>query len=300
MAEEAQTTIGFVGFGAVASTLAGPMIERGARILAYDLLLEEPGGREALRRRAQAEGVRFLPLAEVAGRAGYVLSTVTTQAARQVAQACAPHLRPGQVYVDLNSTTPAAKVEMAATIGASGAHYVEGAILGAVGADGARVRILLGGPMGPAAAQALAQLGLNVAYYSGEVGRASQLKALRSILSKGLEALLIECLVAGRRAGIEADLWAEAVEMLGRHPFERAAANWIETHAVAHERRYHEMVQVAEVMRELGVEPVMTAATVSFFARSRALGLGQAFPERPASMGPVIEFIARRLGEEAE
>lgn len=298
--EATLVSVGFVGFGAVAATFAKPMIEHGAQVSAYDLLLDSQGGREILQRRAQTEGVQFRPLPEVAGRASYVLSTVTTRVARQVAQACVPYLRPGQVYVDLNSTTPAAKVEMAAIIGPTGAQFVEGAILGAVGATGAATRILLGGAMGPPAAQALARLGLNVEHYSAEIGKASQFKALRSIFSKGLEALLIECLVAGRRAGIEADLWDEAVGLMTHHPFDRTAANWIETHAVAYERRYHEMVQVAQVMREIGVEPVMTAATIAFFERSQALGLGEAFPEKPASMDVVIEFIAQRLMERAE
>ena len=85
-------------------------------------------------------------------------------------------------------------------------------------------------------------------------------------------------------------------KMVMRHtPFERVAANWVQTHAVAHERRYHEMVQVAETMRGLGLEPIMTAATETFFERSRSLGLGDAFAESPDSMEQVIAFVEQRL-----
>jgi hypothetical protein len=55
------------------------------------------------------------------------------------------------------------------------------------------------------------------------------------------------------------------------------------------------MVQVAEVMRALGIEPVMTAATEEFFERSRSLGLERAFPDKPAAMDQVIRVFEERL-----
>jgi 3-hydroxyisobutyrate dehydrogenase-like beta-hydroxyacid dehydrogenase len=119
---------------------------------------------------------------------------------------------------------------------------------------------------------------------------------LRSVFSKGLEALLIEFLVAAERAGLKGDLWQEVVGLMRRHPFEVTAANWVQTHAVAYERRYHEMEQVVNTMRELGLDPVMTAATTAFFARSRSLGLDTAFPEKPGDVDQVISFIDRQLG----
>ena len=278
--------IAFIGFGEVASVFSKCLREHGAEVWAYDVL-----------RKAGTEGVRFGSLPEVAGNAGYVLSTVTTQAARGAALACAAHLKPGQVYVDLNSTAPSVKQELAGIIAPSGADFVEGAILGAVGAAGAATRILTGGPKAPEAAAALCRLGLNVHYYSPQIGPASTFKMLRSIFSKGLEALLLELLIAGQRAGLAQDLWKDVVDFMTRHPFEEVASNWVRSHPVAHQRRYHEMVQVLETMREVGVDPVMSAATAALFERSGSLGLAEAFPEKPASLEAVIEFMERRLGK---
>ena len=292
--------IGFVGFGEVAATLSPPLVEHGAQVSAYDVLLEREGGREVLERRARVGGIRFRALPEVVREADYVLSTVTTQVAAEVARRAVPHLGRAQVYVDLNSTAPSVKLELAAIVRPCGAAFVEGAILGAVGATGAATRILLGGPAAPAAARALAGLGLNVAAYSPQIGKASTFKMLRSVLSKGLEALLLEFLIAGRRAGLEGDLWRELVELTSAHPFDRTAANWIETHPLAHQRRYHEMVQVAETLRELSLEPLMTGATVAFFRRSLGLGLGDAFPARPGSPDQVVAFMEQRLKGEAQ
>jgi len=164
-----------------------------------------------------------------------------------------------------------------------------------VGASGAATRVLTGGAKGQAVADLLAGLGLQVSFYSAEIGKASMFKMLRSIFSKGMEALILELLIAGRRAGIEADLWKDVTEFMTRNPFDRVASNWTRSHCVAYERRYHEMVQVRDTMREIGVDPVITMATEAFFDRSRALGLEKAFSEKPDSMDAVIEFMEHRL-----
>ncbi len=291
--------IGFVGFGEVASALAEPLVQRGAQVLAYDILLERDGGSGILQKRLRAQKVQFQSLRETVGDVDYVLSTVTTQVARQVAQDCAHYLKPGQVYLDLNSTAPSVKVEIAKVIAPTGADFCEGAILGSVGATGAKTHVLVGGVKGPAVAETLCHLGLNVTHYSSEIGQASMFKMLRSIFSKGLEALVLEFLIAGKRAGIERDLWDEAVQLMKQHPFDQTCDNWIKTHAVAYERRYHETVQVTETMREIGIEPVMTAGTLAFFKRSLALGLGDRFAEKPHSLNAVIDFMEQRLREPA-
>ncbi|RMF89543.1 MAG: NAD(P)-dependent oxidoreductase [Nitrospinota bacterium] len=290
--------IGFLGFGEVASTLSKPLREHGAQVAAYDILLSQEGGKAILQRRAQDPGIVFLSLPALISHADYLLSTVTTQMATQVAQECAPYLKPGQVYLDLNSTSPAVKITISQIVEATGADFVEGAILGAVGISGARTAILTAGARGKEVAERLTSLGLRVSYYRPEIGKASLFKMLRSIFSKGVEALLLEMLLAGKRAGIARDLWREINELLSQNRFEQVAANWIQSHAVAYERRYHEMVQVSETMREIGVEPVMTAGTIAFFRRSLRLDWETAFREKPTSMDQVIDFLVEQLQSE--
>lgn len=271
--------IGFVGFGEVARVFSKAMREHGAEIVACDVL----------------SGPGLVPLGEVAGQAECVLSTVTTDAAVEAAGQCAAHLASGQIYVDLNSTSPRVKLEIGKIIRAAGADFVEGAILGAVGVTGAATPILTGGRRGQEVAELLTRLGLSASFYSAELGKASQFKMLRGIFSKGLEALILELLVAGRRAGLEGDLWRDVCDFMTRNPFDRIAANWVTTHAVAHRRRCHEMQQVCRTMRELGLDPLMTTATEAFFQRSGALGLERDFSEKPDSMGAVVDCLERRL-----
>ena len=289
--------IGVVGFGEVGATFSNALAERGGRILVYDALLSESGGREVIRSRIQSDRISVHPLEEVVAQSEYILSTVPTHVAREVAQACVPHLRPGHFYVDLNSTSPAVKVEIGQIIEPSRAHFVEGAILGAVGATGAKTRLLIAGEKGKKVAEALCGLGLNASFYSPDIGKPSAFKMLRSIFSKGLEALLLEMMVAGKRAGIAQDLWTDIAEFMTDNPFDRVAANWIQTHAVACERRYYEMVQVIETMREIKVEPVMTFATKVFFERSLSLDFDETFEQKPKDWETVVDFMEAQLAE---
>jgi 3-hydroxyisobutyrate dehydrogenase-like beta-hydroxyacid dehydrogenase len=289
------TICGFLGFGEVASRFTQRLHERGARVLAYDVLLDRPGGRDVLVSRAVGAPPDLLPLPDVTAQADIVLSTVTTDVALSAATACVPLLRAGQVYVDLNATSPSVKREAASVIAPSGADFVEGAILSAIGVAGADAKVLLCGARASELAAVLSQLGLNAHAYGIEIGKASSFKMLRSVFSKGIEALLIECLLAGRRAGIEQALWEEIVATMDAASFDDVGGNWVRTHATAHARRSHEMRQVADVLRELRVDAPMTAATLALFERSTRIALKDAFPAPPASAAEVIAALDARI-----
>src|SRR5688572_20663326 len=117
--------IAIIGFGEVAAAFSAALAARGAEIAAYDVLLEQPQGIEALKARAGATKVLFLSMPQAVRGARYVLSTVTTSVAREAAEQCARHLMAGQTYVDLNATEPGVKQQVGRIIGGSGAAFVE-------------------------------------------------------------------------------------------------------------------------------------------------------------------------------
>jgi 3-hydroxyisobutyrate dehydrogenase-like beta-hydroxyacid dehydrogenase len=287
--------IGFVGFGEVASRFAEALAMGGAKVLAYDVLMDQDGGRAKLEARVRGPAPEFVPLAELAARADLVLCTVTTDVALAAARSCAPLLRRGQAYVDLNATSPAVKREIGAVVGPSGADFVEGAILPLVNVTGARSQVLVCGTRAGAVATAVNALGLNFRDFGPDIGRASSFKLLRSVFSKGVEALLVECLLAGRRAGVEADLWREIVGTVDAASFEEVGGNWVRTHGTAHARRWHEMVQVAELLQGLGVDALMTRGTVAVFERSTRAALKDAFAAPPSTPADVIAALEQRL-----
>ena len=292
--------IGILGFGEAGSTFARALAEAGAEVSCYDLRWDADDDASLAARGAGIPRLDPRRLPALLDAAEIVLSTVTTTAALDAARASLPYLKPGQVYCDLNSTSPAVKRELADLIATSGADFVEGAILGAIGVSGARTKILLGGERAGELATRLNRQGLDTIDYGLEIGRASSFKLLRSVFSKGLEALLLEFLLAGERAGLRDELWREVTALMAGEGFEPVARNWVCSHARAHERRYHELIQVQALLAELGIEPVMTDATRRLFERSTRLGLGEDFAARPDDMGEVVARLLRRLSRESQ
>lgn len=275
--------IGFIGFGEVGKIFASAMAASGAEVSYYDVI-----------RTDVVPGVAYLPLDELVGRCEILLSTVATHVAVSVAETAAPLLTSRNTYADMNSTSASVKRRIAGIIGTTAADFVEGAILSAVGEAGAKASILVAGASAEAFARRMNRLGLvNVKYFSSVVGEASQVKMLRSIFSKGVECLLLEMLVAGMRAGVAEYLWKDIVDFMTKHPFQGIAENWIKTHPGASIRRYHEMEQVLETLKELGIDPVMTRGTTEFFRKSAASGLAARFPRKPDDVWEVPEELAK-------
>jgi 3-hydroxyisobutyrate dehydrogenase-like beta-hydroxyacid dehydrogenase len=106
-----------------------------------------------------------------------------------------------------------------------------------------------------------------------EIGAAAAIKMVRSVMIKGIEALTLECFLAAARAGVIDEV---AASMRNNYPgldWAKIVPYNLERMAVHGERRAAEMQEVAETLRELGVEPLMTNATVK---RQREMGeIGQ-------------------------
>jgi 3-hydroxyisobutyrate dehydrogenase len=282
---------GLLGHGAVGSLLARLLRKHGAIVASYDLLLDQEPGSGRMRRKILADGSRPAPLEEVVRESEFVIAAVTTQSCRDAAAQSCRYLRAGQTYCDVASTSPKGKRELAGIIGPTGAQFVEGAILGAVGASGSCPEILLGGAAAPAATGVLGEYGLRVRFYSAEIGRASAFKMIRSVFSKGMETLLIETLLAARRAGLLDEVWAEIQATLAPDRMERVLETWIRSHAVSSQRRYCEMLEVNGFLEELDLKPLLSRAAAEVFRRSNDLRISEAFLEEPDAFTDVIDYL---------
>jgi hypothetical protein len=56
---------------------------------------------------------------------------------------------------------------------------------------------------------------------------------------------------------------------------------------------------VIETMKEVGVPPILTQATLQYFAQSMSLNLKSFFPKAPSSPDEVVSVIADNLGVKA-
>ena len=257
--------LSLIGFGEAGRILGAGLAASGRfDVVTYDLLLDapDPGIRDALRSAAQERGVATAastPQA-VAG-ARIVISAVTAASSIDVARAAAPALGSGAHFVDINSVSPGTKKRNAAIVEAAGARYVDAAVMAPVPPYGIAVPILLGGASAADLAALLSPAGMKLEVVAGHVGEASAIKMCRSVMVKGLEALVLECLLASRSFGVEERVLASLEESFpGMQWGERA--DYLISRIVVHgRRRAAEMREVAATLREGGVEPRITLAT---------------------------------------
>ena len=186
--------------------------QQGVAVSAYDLKLDLGQG-VPLREHAAAHGVRLAAShAALAASADLIVSAVTASQAVPVAQACAPAIRRGAWFLDFNSASPGAKQRAARLIDAAGGRYVEGAVMTSIPPYRIKVPLLLGGPHAAALLPAARRPGLRGQGRVGKLGIASATKMCRSVMIKGLEAMVIESFTAARAYGVEDALIASLKE----------------------------------------------------------------------------------------
>jgi len=259
-----QWRIALVGYGEVGRILAEDLRRRDLRVRAYDVKLDGPGAESGapLRAHAAACGTALAAShAEVTAGADLVVSAVTASQAVPVAQACASAIARGAYFLDFNSASPGAKIRAAQLIDAAGGRYVEGAVMTSVPPYRIRVPLLLGGPHAADLEPALRALGFDAKVGDERLGVASATKMCRSVMIKGLEAMVIECFTTARAYGVEDRVLASLQETFPGIDWEKQGAYFFQRVIEHGRRRAEEVREVAHTVREAGLEPWSAAGT---------------------------------------
>jgi 3-hydroxyisobutyrate dehydrogenase-like beta-hydroxyacid dehydrogenase len=253
--------IGLVGYGEVGRILAEDLRAQGVSVSAFDLKLGGSAG-APLREHAARHGVALAPThAALADRVDFIVSAVTASQAVPVALACATAIRKGAWFLDLNSASPGAKQRAARGIDGAGARYVEGAVMTSIPPYRIKVPLLLGGAFAAELAPLLAPLGFAAQVASERLGVASATKMCRSVMIKGLEAMVIESFTAARAYGVEDEVIASLHETFPGIDWE-AQASYFFQRVIEHGRRRSEEVrEVAETVRDTGLAPWSATGT---------------------------------------
>ncbi|MGA9598558.1 MAG: DUF1932 domain-containing protein [Acidimicrobiia bacterium] len=271
-----------LGFGEVGQILADDLGEMaGSKLRTFDLLFENdqstPSRAVALRTGVMA----CSSAAEAASETDLVISVVTASEATNAAQSVAGSLRPGSFYLDMNSVSPWTRRQTAATIAEWGGRFVEAAVMAPIAPRRITTPILLGGPHARAFSTSPAAAGFTGArVFSSDTGQASAVKMCRSVLIKGMEALLVESLTAARFYGVEEEVIASLGNVLPLDDWE-ATAHYMISRSLQHGvRRAQEMREVAVTVAGAGLDPLMSEAAVgrqqwaAQYAEALDLGLG--------------------------
>lgn len=268
--------VALIGYGEVGRILAEDLREAGVEVTAFDIKLHGEAG-EPLREHALLFGVALADShADAVRDAGLVISAVTASQAVPVAQACARALPRQAFFLDFNSASPGAKIRAAEAVDGAGGRYVEGAVMTSVPPYRIRVPLLLGGPHAATIEPVLVGLGFAPRITSPALGVASATKMCRSVMIKGLEAMVIESFTTARRYGVEDAVIASLHETFPGIDWEKQAAYFFQRVIEHGRRRSEEVREVAETVREAGLVPWIadgTAERQAWIADLADLGL---------------------------
>ena len=253
-------SMAIIGFGEVGQTFAKQFHAAGlADIRLFDILFADP--KSIPSQAATGPWKKSASASKAVAGAEVVVSAVTAGSDLDAAQSVLPALTPKAWFWDLNSVSPGTKHEAAAIVEAGGGRYVESAVMSSIPPEGIRSPMLLGGPHARAFIAAMAPFDLDMTFYAEEIGKASAVKMCRSVLIKGLEALLTESMLAARHYGVESDVLASLKDTIPHPDWPKQAAYMISRALLHGRRRAEEMREVARTVEEAGVAPLLSAPT---------------------------------------
>jgi 3-hydroxyisobutyrate dehydrogenase-like beta-hydroxyacid dehydrogenase len=251
--------VALIGFGEVGQTLAEDLAGRAA-ISAWDVKFADPQSvpSQALGRHQVRVG-RDAP--DAVRDAELVISAVTADQDLVAATSVGPGLARGAYFLDLNSCSPGQKQASAAAVEAAGGRYVESAVMSPIGPKRIASPMLLGGPHAAGFLKDAEGLGFaGATAYSEVVGRAAATKLCRSVMIKGVEALLTESMLAARHYGVEQVVLESLSDLLPLPDWTKTAQYMISRSLEHGTRRAEEMREAARTVEEAGVAGLMSRA----------------------------------------
>jgi len=241
--------IAILGIGEAGGTLARDLIAAGMQVRAWD---PEPS--------MIPDGLHFAASnpAAVSG-AELVLSINWASVAVDVATEVAPVLQPGQLFADLNTAAPQLKRDIAPIIEKTGALFVDAALMDPVPPKGLGTQVYVSGSGAKLFAEKMTPLGMPVTYLDHEAGNAATHKLVRSIMYKGVAAVIIECLEAAQVLNLTDYARAQMLKIIYDEPMIDRFVSGSIKHA---KRRVEEMEAVVEMLNSIGVSSFTSEASV--------------------------------------
>ena len=263
--------IAILGLGEAGSHFANDLAQLGVAVAGYDPVWTDPVWTDPVwtdpvwtdpvPKRTLHPLVRLAKSnAEAAEQADIILSVNLSAVAETVAAEVLPVLTAGQIYAEMNTASPDTKRAVAAIVEPSGALAVDVAIMAPVPPKGILTPFLVSGAGAALFAQRLRPLGLDIDVLSDVVGEAATRKLLRSIVYKGVAAVIGEAVAAGRSFGLEPYIREQIRSIIGGN--DALIDRFLEgskTHAL---RRSHELEAVIHMLTARDVDPVMARATL--------------------------------------
>jgi len=241
--------IAILGIGEAGGALARDLIAKGVLVRGWD-----PEARMI------PDGLDFESSnpAAVSG-ADIVLSVNWASVAVEVAAEVAPVLQPNQLFADLNTAAPQNKRDVAAIIERTGALFIDGALMDPVLPKGLGTQVYASGSGAEIFSEKMTPLGMPVTFLDHEAGNAATHKLVRSIVYKGIAAVVMECLEAAEALSMSEFARAQMMTILRDEAMIDRFVNGSIKHA---QRRVQEMGAVVEMLNSIGVSAFTSHAAM--------------------------------------
>ena len=288
--------LGFVGFGEAAFGITMGLKSEGFEyITAYDKAYQQPPQSKIITERAKTAEIELLPSVEkVLEVSNMVISATSASEAVNVANAASPFLSKGDIFVDVNAACPDTMKEVFDILRKTDCIFVDVAMMADVKSNRHKVPMFVSGPGAERFENLMSPYGMNIRIVGDAPGQASAIKMVRSVFTKGVEALLMEVFTAAQEYKIVDLTMENLAKSMDSTTFEKRANVLLGKTAIHSARRIHEMEDVIKTLNSLGVDSIMSRATLENFIRIERLGLNEYFSgETPQDYKQVLEAISK-------
>jgi len=194
-----------------------------------------------------------------------IISCVVGSAALDVCRAASEYLTPKHIYADFNTTSPEVKEKLSKIVCNTGASFVDGAILGPVGALGHKVPITICGDGALAFYELMKSYGMQLTVLDGKPGQAAAVKMVRSVFQKGLMCLFLELLVAAKACGVENAVLSSIGKTFNGVTLEDMMERMVPKAVSSARRMSQEMRTVANILETMSLPSFMSEASIHAF-----------------------------------
>ncbi len=284
----------FIGFGEAAYHIAKGLSAEGMTgMVAYDMMQDSETAGPVIRRRAAEAGVTLAAgTQEACQGARFVLSLTSAAVCVKVAQSVLPLLKEGQTYVDMNSAAPTAMTEIDQLPRPEGVDFCDVAMMGSVPAGGHQTKMFLSGSGAQAFFTAMQPFHTKMNVLDTPAGSASALKMFKSVFSKGLPQLLLECFVPAAKYGVLDEILSSVNNTFKEKNIEQYADKVLFRTLIHAQRRSGEMRDAAQTVESMGLDASMSRAAQHKLEELGARNFKEKIgPDEQPDLRKVIELL---------
>ena len=223
--------------------------------------------------------------------ADWVLSCVTGSVALSVIDQLLPYLKPGASIADLTTASPSTKKQAAKLAASHRARYIDVAIMGAISLNLVRTPLLSAGEGAEDFGAILTRAGGKVtSIANGVAGDAISIKILRSVFTKGMEALCVELLMSAEKQGVREQLY-EQLSDIDQTPLRAFIDMLVRTHVIHASRRAHEVHDANAELRSQGIASLVLPGVEQRFRHTATELQSRQLPWADPSVDQALEWL---------